>query len=155
MTSGHAVVQTFVSLINSNITNPNPDIGTGSYTWVFDTIGKNDMGRVYPRINVINTTSNCEPHEVGSTNERLKPRIEVQIRVRKGSQFTISEVSKNDIETLDYVSKQVTDLIKTTSSLDTLRTNDSVFHAVLETENTTYGDIVLIRQLVYKTILKR
>lgn len=152
--TGNSVVNTFVDLINSNITNPNQKVTDNNLKWVFGTIGKMDV-QVYPRVNVINPTSGSAPHELGSTNQRFAPRIEIQVRVKKDTVMTINSTSMTDIEVLDYLSKQITDLLRTTTSRATMLSNDSVFYSVLEAENTVYGDYVLIRQLIFKNILKR
>jgi hypothetical protein len=152
--SSQSVVESFVTLLEDNLVDTNSYRASLGKKWIYDDIPRLDV-KYYPRISVIGPTSTSEPHELGCVTQRFSPRIEVQVRVKKGMKLTIGGVSKRDIQILDIVSKQATDLLKLASSRETLLNDNSVFYSVLETENTSYGEFIIIRQLIYKNTLKR
>lgn len=152
--TGQSVVESFVDLMEDNLVSTNTHIQTEGKKWIYDDIPRLDV-KYYPRISVINPTSNSEPHALGCVNQRFSPRVEVQVRVKKGMTLNIEGADQRDVQVLDYVSKQVTDLIKSASSRAILLANDSVFYSVLEIENTSYDEQIIIRQLIYKNILVR
>lgn len=153
--TSQSVVESFIDLMEDNLVSTNSYTVSENKKWIYDDIPRADIKNYYPRISVIAPTSTSEPHAVGCTNQRFSPRVEVQVRVKKGMTLKISGVEKRDLQILDIVSKQVTDLIRLASSRSTLLTNNSIFYSVLEAENTAYGELVIIRQLIYKNTLVR
>lgn len=151
--TSQSVVESFVTLMEDNLVDTNSFRLSLGNKWIYDDIPR--LGKYMPRIGVIAPTSNSIPHELGCTTQRFSPRIEVQVSVKKGMTLMIGGVSKRDIQILDIVAKQVTDLINSSSSRSTLLTNNSIFYSVLETENTAYGELIIIRQLIYKNTLSR
>lgn len=154
MSTGQTLVQSFADYISSNIDSLNIETTSYSKKWVFTDIGKLDT-RVYPRVNVLNPTSNSIPLCLHSDNQKFSPRIDIQIRVKKGMVLKVATVDKTDMQILDILSKSITDGLRTTSFRTNILGNNSVFYSVLEAENTIYGDYVVIRQLIYKNVLVR
>lgn len=157
MSSGQDLVEEIVTLIENNITDintsrANSNSGSGK-KWVYDDLPASTTTG-YPRIGVINPTSGNAWLGMNSNDENFKPKIEIQIRVKKGSKWDIGGDTYRDVQALDYLSKQVSDLLKQDSTFTTLHNNCGVFHFTPASENTVYGE-VMIRQLVYDYNLRR
>ena len=126
MTSGQDVIETIVTLIEDNITDINSDRAAKNKKWIYDDLPRADISG-YPRVSVISPTANSEPHALNSTDQRFKPRVEIQIRIKKGNKYTIGGTEYRDIQALNYLSEQITNLLKNTTSRATMLSNDSVF----------------------------
>lgn len=146
------VVEEIVSLIEANISDVNSE-RAGTTKWVYDDLPKADITK-YPRISVVAPTGESEYHGLGDNTERRTPMIEIQIRIKKGEKHTIDGVLKRDIQVVDYLQKEVSDLLRQQSSLDQLRDNQGVFWLSLQTQN-TIQDNIITKQLIYEiTFLK-
>jgi hypothetical protein len=153
--TGQSVVEAVISLVEANVSDINTERAarTPAGKWVYDEQDRADVVG-YPRVRIANPTSNSEPHSLHSNEQRFKPRVEVQIRVKKNDKYLIAAATYRDIQAVDYLSKQITDVLRLTASRESLLSSDSVFYFELEAENTIYGEIIT-RQLIYKTVLVR
>jgi hypothetical protein len=151
MAGVHDVVSEFIEIINSNITDPNSTrLGAGK-SWVFDDIPLSSLGSSnYPRIAVVSMSSTVSPHELNSNNQRVNARVEVQIRVKRTKWN-----DQTPQQFLDDLTLSVIEALRLDSSRTQLCDEVGVFQSVLEAENTTYLDDVIIKQLIYKNIMRR
>ena len=154
MVTSQTVVESVVSLIDTNIADINTERADKGLTWVYDDADRIDV-EGYPRVRVICPTSISEPFGLGCVNtQRFKPRIEIQVRVKKTDKYLINSESKAAPFSLDHLSKLITDVLSTGSARSTLLSDTASFYFELEAENNLYGEI-LTRQLIYKGVLKR
>ncbi len=150
MTNTHDVINRYISILESELTDPNSQRRNSNLKWIYDDIPYSTSGAKYPRISVLSFGNPVEAHEVGTTRQRVTCRIEIQIRVKRTKWN-----DKNPQTFLDEIALDVIDSIRKESSREALLTNESVFHTQLEAENNIYSDDLIIKQLVYKNIFVR
>lgn len=147
----HDVITEFISLIDSNVTDPNSARKGAGRSWVFDDIPLSNLSATnYPRISVIAPSANSVPHSLCGNQQRVEVRVEVQIRVRRTKWN-----SQTPQQFLDDLSLDVMEALRLDASRTQLNSNAGVFHSTLEAENTIYADDIVLRQLIYKNIMVR
>lgn len=153
MATPNDVVKEYISIIENTV--PDPNVARASRTtgrkWVYPDVPNANLGADnYPRISIVNKNSPSTPHNINSHEQRLNVRTEIQIRVKrtKWNNQTAEEF-------IDALTLKVVDALRLPSSISKLITKADVFQPQLEFENTTYANDVLIKQLVYKNIMKR
>jgi hypothetical protein len=151
MAGVHDIIKEYISIIKEEVSDPNTTRKTQNKEWVYDDIPLAQLGNTaYPRISVVCFGAPSRPHELNSNKQRINARIEVQIRVRRTKWD-----NKSPQEFLDDLTMQVIDALRKNDSRLQLLSEVGTFHQTLEAENTTYGDDVLVKQLIYKNITRR
>jgi hypothetical protein len=154
MTNNAYLVQNaYINLINSNITDPNSDRVEKGTKWVYDDTPSSTMGPAnYPRISVLRNASPVEPHEVGSSSQRIKQRIEVQIRASNKLKFS----GKTTSQFIEELAAQISSVITSkTIGIPYLLANAGVFQIELESESSIFVNDLEIKTQIYKNIFKR
>lgn len=151
MAGVHDVISEYVSILESNVSDPNSTRASKNLKWIYDDIPRADLGKPsYPRISVVSFSAPSEPHALCSNEQRLNARIEIQIRVRR-SKWN----SQTAEQFADDITLSVINAMRADSARASLLSNANVFQSVLESENTTYSDDILVKQLIYKNIFVR
>ena len=148
-------METYRDWIRNNVTDPNSTRRTAGKQWVYDDVPRLDV-RDYPRISILNPSAISEPHGLCSNDQKFSPVVDIQVRVKKNMKMRVGSSTFNSLQLLNYVSKEITDQLKTSSFRTEVLDQDSVFYSALEFENTiNTGELIQIRQLLYKNILTR
>lgn len=151
MGSVHDVITEIISILNSNITDPNSTRLAKGLKWIYDDIPLASLSTPnYPRISVVSFGAPSTPHNICSAEQRVNVRTEIQIRVR-GKKFG----SQTAQQFLDDLSIDVISAMANETSRTQLLDNADVFQSVLEAENTVYEDDIIVRQLIYKNVMVR
>lgn len=151
MTGVHDVIEEFISIIESNVTDPNSTRLSKNLKWVYDDIPLASLSAPnYPRISVVSFGAPSVPHNLCSNEQRVTARIEVQIRVKRKKWKTQTGLQFADDLTFDVLAALASE-----AGRSDLLNNANVFHSVLEAENTIYEDDLIVKQLIYKNVFKR
>lgn len=154
MASGQDVVEEYVTLFENNLTDYNSVRSADNKKWIYDDLPRLDVSQ-YPRIGVTIADESDEPHEIGSFNIRRTINVQVVLYVKKAQKFTISSVSKRDVQVMALLSEQILTLFKSQSTHDDLLNNADVYHAFIENISDIPDDHVLIKQMIFKNIMVR
>ena len=151
MAGVHDVITEIISILNTDITDPNSTRLAKGLSWIYDDIPRASLSTPnYPRISVVSFGAPSQPHNLCSNEQRVNVRTEIQIRVRRGKWAT-----QTPQQFLDDLSFDVLSAMANTTNRATLLSNVSVFQSVLEAENTIYEDDIIVRQLIYKNVMVR
>lgn len=147
----HNVISEIISIIKTNVVDPNSKRKASGKSWVFDDIPLANLGETqFPRISVVSFGASSVPHELNSYQQRLNVRVEIQIRIRRNKWE-----NQQPQDFLDDLTQEVIEALRLETSRVALYDNQQVFQSVLEAENTIYADDVLVKQLIYKNIMRR
>lgn len=156
MTSVLEVKKQIMSILQSNITDPNSDRQAKNRQWIYDDIPRADLSPTkYPRISVTADTVDSILHELGSTNQRVTVRLNIQVRTKRGVRYQGSWGDLKDYEFLDRLSLEVVETLRKASTYDILREQVGVFDFRLELENELYDSSIMIKSLTYKAVMRR
>jgi len=151
MGSIHDVVSEIISILNTDISDPNSTRLAKGLNWIYDDIPRTSLSAPnYPRISVVSFGAPSTPHNLCSNEQRVNVRTEIQVRVRRGKWG-----SQSPQQFLDDLSFDVLSAMANIDNRAQLLANTDVFQSVLEAENTIYEDDVIIRQLIYKNVMVR
>lgn len=149
--SVYDVQNQYITLIKSNVTDPNDERNAAGLEWVYDDVPITNNPAKYPRISVLAPANSSEQHELNSNKHRVTVRIEVQIRVKRSRTFD----GKTPQVFADDLADEVIGALRADASINALRTNAGVFQVVLEADNIVSGEEVIIRQLIYRNVMAR
>lgn len=151
MASEYDLITTYVEVLENNITDPNTDRVIIGKKWIYDELPRDDLGLTnYPRIAVTHLSTNVEPNELNSFNQRANVRLLVSIYVKIDQKYG----TKKSWEQADEIATSVKSAMLKEESYTTLHEDADVIHYFLETENTIRDNIIL-RQLTFKNIMVR
>jgi hypothetical protein len=151
MGSVHDVITEIISILDTDITDPNSTRLAKGLNWIYDDIPRASLSSPnYPRISVVSFGAPSTPHNICSAQQRVNVRTEIQIRVRRGKWN-----SQTPQQFLDDLTLDVLGAMANVTSRAQLLSNTDVFQSVLEAENTIYEDDIIVRQLIYKNVMVR
>jgi hypothetical protein len=156
MSTVRAVQAEYVDLISDLVPDLNADRVSLNKAWVFDDLPRADLSIAnYPRVSVVPVSTSVSPHQIGSSQERVAPKIAIQVRVPKTSKYTIGGSLRDSNYVVDYLAGQIGEVMRSGTARSQLLTNVSVYHTFLESENVVQGDAILIKELIYKNEMVR
>jgi hypothetical protein len=142
----------YIHLLEENLQDPNQTRREKGQKWIYDDLPILTAGQpAYPRISVIEATSNIISHEVGSTRRRFNSRIEIQIRWHKHTK----PEGKLAAQCVNDMASQVDDILKSEDASDYLLENTGVFYTFLEQESVSFPGDLIVKSMIYKNIMVR
>lgn len=138
------VIDSLQSLLEDNLTDPNPDRRNNDTRWIY-TIPINFDLAEFPRIHIQDVSSTHEGLSIGSTERWIESRIQVSIfmGVGDGNKMDIDGDGEKERprEILDDIAEEVVDQINDNQSRwRDIGTEDNVFNVLTVEENRLQDD---------------
>lgn len=156
MTSINTVQNTYISILELALTDPNDERRANGQKWIYeDNPNINLGGNKYPRISVLAANSTVEYHELCTNKYRQSVRVRILIRVKNGRKWYAGATTYTSEEFLDKMTDDVIEALRTDSAITQLRTGASIFYPKLEVENRLDNQDPLVKELIYNNVMVR